>query len=571
MGHDNGIHRMNPQSAMIDLLLTCARLPSGAFIPTRIQSLARQITDWPSLYSLALSHGVLPLCYDRLNCFCLDVVPPEIHAQMRNTFEQNSARHRRLLNELLRLLDLFSARSLPVLAFGGPILAETSYPSSNLRDASDLQLLFPASDLSRVEVLLLAEGYRRIQYAPSEQQEHFFGPTAELEFVRPGDMTGVVLRAGLVPRHFPVRLDTYDMMNRFETLSLRARNFKTLSPEDFLLIHCLDGTKLGWNHLGLATDTAAFLHSHPRLDWPLLLDRAVSAGALRVLCLGLYLATDWLAAPLPPSVQHSIAADPAVASIASTLRDRLFEEHGEASNPLQSFWQHCHVQSSPDRRLRYAARALFTPSSGDWRLLRLPRSLFPLYYLVRPIRLAVQLIRRAFRRQPANLAPYVPSPAEVTIRMLALAEVGPDDVVYDIGCGDGRLIIEAARRFGARGMGVDLDPRLIKQARANARRAGVESLVTLLEQDADTLDLSSATVVMLYLLPAANLRLRSRFQVQLRPGARIVSHRFDMGDWMPDRTEVITLPNGAAHTLYLLRIRDCNVLPAAASGQFNPR
>jgi len=556
---------------MINLLLTCARLPSGASISTRIQSLARQITDWPSLYSLALSHGVLPLCYDRLNCFCPDVVPPEIHAQMRNTVEQNSARHRCFLNELLRLLDLFSARSLPVLAFGGPVLAETSYPSSNLRYASHLQLLIPATDLPLVEEPLLAEGYRRIQYAPTEQQEHFFGPPAELEFVRPGDMTGIVLRVGLVPRHFPVRLDTRDVMNRFETLSLRARNFKTLSPENFLLIHCLDGTKLGWNHLGLATDIAAFLHSHPQLDWALLLDRACTAGALRTLLLGLHLAKDWLAAPLPPSVQNSIAADPAVASIASTLRERLFEEHGEASNPLQSFWLHCHVQSSLDRCLRYAARALFTPSSGDWRHLQLPRSLFPLYYLVRPIRLAVQLSRRAFRRQPPTLAPYVPSPAEVTIRMLGLAEVGSDDVVYDIGCGDGRLVIEAARHFGARGIGVDLDPRLIKQARANARRAGVESRVTLLEQDAESLDFSPATVVMLYLLPAANLRLRSRFQAQLRPGARIVSHRFDMGDWMPDRTEVITLPNGASHTLYLWRIRDCRVRAAAASGQFNPR
>ena len=91
--------------------------------------------------------------------------------------------------------------------------------------------------------------------------------------------------------------------------------------------------------------------------------------------------------------------------------------------------------------------------------------------------------------------------------MLALAEVGFGDVVYDIGCGDGRLVIEAAHRYGARGVGVDLDPRLIAKARANARRAGVEDRVTLLEQDAESLDLSSATVVMLYLLPATNLRL----------------------------------------------------------------
>ena len=102
---------------------------------------------------------------------------------------------------------------------------------------------------------------------------------------------------------------------------------------------------------------------------------------------------------------------------------------------------------------------------------------------------------------------------------------------------------------------MDLDARLIADALANARRAGVEDRVTLLQQDAETLDLSAATVVMLYLLPATNLRLRHRLQEQLRPGARVVSHRFDMGDWAPDCTEVLTLPDGATHTLYLWRIK----------------
>ncbi len=131
--------------------------------------------------------------------------------------------------------------------------------------------------------------------------------------------------------------------------------------------------------------------------------------------------------------------------------------------------------------------------------------------------------------------PYEPTPAGVVKAMLELAAVGPNDVVYDLGCGDGRIVIEAAKR-GARGVGVDLDPDRIGEARANARAARVEQRVELFEGDLFETDVSRATVVMLYLWPEVNLRLRPRLLAQLRPGSRVVSHSHDMGDWKPTRT-----------------------------------
>jgi ribosomal protein L11 methylase PrmA len=116
--------------------------------------------------------------------------------------------------------------------------------------------------------------------------------------------------------------------------------------------------------------------------------------------------------------------------------------------------------------------------------------------------------------------------------MLRLADVRPGDVVYDLGCGDGRIVIGAAQR-GARGVGVDIDPERVREARANARAAGVEDRVEIREGDLFETDVSDATVVMLFLQPEANLRLRPRLLAQLRPGARIVSHFHDMGDWTP--------------------------------------
>jgi SAM-dependent methyltransferase len=150
-----------------------------------------------------------------------------------------------------------------------------------------------------------------------------------------------------------------------------------------------------------------------------------------------------------------------------------------------------------------------------------------------------------------SLAPYVPTPQLVVDKMLELAEVTSKDVVYDLGCGDGRIVITAAKKYGARGIGVDIDPERVKECEANAKLAGVEKLVTCKLQDARTVDVSSATVVTLYLLSSSNLTLRPMLTRELKPGARIVSHAFSMGDWDPLKTQQVSDPNGFTRTLYL--------------------
>jgi SAM-dependent methyltransferase len=136
-------------------------------------------------------------------------------------------------------------------------------------------------------------------------------------------------------------------------------------------------------------------------------------------------------------------------------------------------------------------------------------------------------------------APYVATPQPVVEAMLALARVTSDDVVYDLGSGDGRIVITAARTYGAQGIGYDLAPEWVARARANARAAGVGDRVRFEVQDIFTADLREATVVTMYLLPEVNLRLKPRLLGELRPGTRVVSHAFDMGDWAPD--EVVNL------------------------------
>jgi SAM-dependent methyltransferase len=157
--------------------------------------------------------------------------------------------------------------------------------------------------------------------------------------------------------------------------------------------------------------------------------------------------------------------------------------------------------------------------------------------------------------QPAVLAPYSATPPDVVERMLALAGVGPKDVVYDLGCGDGRIVIAAAQKFGARGVGIDISASLISQANFNAQRAGVEDRVSFRMQDAMTVDLSDATVVTLYLLASGNVKLRPILMRDLRPGARIVAHNYPIGDWEPNVVDTFTDAAGTTRTLFLWRMK----------------
>jgi len=157
--------------------------------------------------------------------------------------------------------------------------------------------------------------------------------------------------------------------------------------------------------------------------------------------------------------------------------------------------------------------------------------------------------------------PFVPTPMEVVDRMLEMAEVNRGDVVYDLGSGDGRIVIRAAKKFGARGVGIEMDRQLVESARAKAKEEGVDHLVEFRVEDALKVDISPATVVTLYMLPWFNAKMRPIFERQLTPGARVVAHDYDIEGWTPARVEKLsTIENkvGGArhqHIIYLWRMK----------------
>lgn len=155
--------------------------------------------------------------------------------------------------------------------------------------------------------------------------------------------------------------------------------------------------------------------------------------------------------------------------------------------------------------------------------------------------------------------PYVPSKPEVVAEMLRMSKVAKDDLLYDLGCGDGRIVITAASLYGTHGVGIDIDPERIKESKENAAKANVSHLVKFFEQDIFEADFREATVVSLYLLTSVNLRLRPKLLTQLRPGTRVVSHNYGMDTWKPDDSAVVMV-NDQSHNVYLW------IVPANISG-----
>jgi SAM-dependent methyltransferase len=168
---------------------------------------------------------------------------------------------------------------------------------------------------------------------------------------------------------------------------------------------------------------------------------------------------------------------------------------------------------------------------------------------------AIGLSDKGLEKKPKLDVPYESTTYEIAEEMLRMADVRKNDLVYDLGCGDGRIVIMAVKERGARGVGVDLDPERIKESKENARQAGVTGRVHFFQQDLFKTDIKKATVVMLYLWPEVNLRLRPRLFTELRPGTRVVSHSHTMGDWKPDKTSEVS-----NHQLYFW------VIPANLTG-----
>lgn len=540
-----------------ELLLCCARIQLDSGRAERIRALVQDGVNWAYLLWKAFPHAMLPLLYWHLNATCPGAVPGSIFKQLQGHFHSNIKRNLFLTGELLSLLNMFEEHGIRALSYKGPLLAASVYGNLGLRQFADLDLLVSPREVPKAKELLLSRGYQPRFPLSHTQEAAYLQTKSEEIFVREGGGVFVKLHWGVAAEYFSLPLDVERLWKRLQPLALGGRTLCTLSPEDLLLILCVDGATYLWGRLGRICDVAELIRAHERMDWQQVLEQSRRLGVERMLFLGLRLAAELLGANLPAEVLQRVQVDPKVEALTTKVRERFLRETVSPPEILESSLFHLRTRESWREKVRYLLSRTLTPSPGDWTFVQLPVSLSFLYPLIRPIRLLQQCELAPLKRLlglPSDAVTFVPTQMELVESVLSLAEVTPADIVYDLGCGDGRVVIQAAKRYGARGVGIDIDPERIAEANANACKEGVDHLVTFVRQHAMAVDLSSATVVTLFMTPSWNISILPKLQEELRPGARIVSLYTDMGNWIPLQTELMMDADGACHVMYLWRI-----------------
>lgn len=380
------------------LLLACARVgPRDASI-RRIASLLSGSLDWERVVLLARSRGLAPWLIR-----CLDPLPPsEVPEVARSQLHAEAAgiARRNLLwtGELLRLLHRLQKAGVAALPWKGPALAVRAYGDVGLRSFADLDVLVRRRDARRALELLAAEGYR----SPLAPLDTLLGcwnacleRQGELALGNPRNGIVVDLHWALVPRFFSLPLEVDQLWERRRSLAIFGMTVPDLSPTDSLLTLCIHGGKHRWARLAWLLDTAKLLEASPDLDWPQVISRARALGVERLLRLGLFLAHELLDAPVPAQWLGSAKSDRTVVFLAGRTAKR-FRDGGDAIPSAVAY--HLRVRERWRDRIRYVV-GQFPPTWGDVRWLPLPEPLWPLYFLLRPLRLAFKHV--LLRRQDA--------------------------------------------------------------------------------------------------------------------------------------------------------------------------
>ncbi len=536
-------------------LVLCSASANSAENENRIGVLLDEGVNWTEVLACAIQHNLLPVLYERFQT--LDSGgPPRDQLETWTELARNQGRSSlALLSETLRLHGLFEAEQIPAIPYKGAVLACLAYEEFSHRVFTDIDFVVPQRHIPQAMAVLQAAGYDA-QFDPQEAQAGERKPAAgEYAFVRRLHLLRVELHTERTLRYFPSPLNLDEMNARLMPVEIAGRTVHTFSVEDTLVMLCVHGAKHFWERLAWIVDVAKLATAQP-VDWPQGMRIAAEMKCSRLLLLGLYLAHDLFGAALPQTILEKARGNANVRWLAGEVCEQIEGISDPSTGVLRRALFRIRSRDKVKEGLWHLLRLAISPTESDRQMVRLPRVLAPAYMFVRPWRLLREYGLGFRRRVKPDLAIYVPTPPEVVDKMLRFAEVSPGDVLYDLGCGDGRIVVMAAEKYGIRGVGVDINPRRIAEAKDNARQHGVENRVQFLLGDAKQLDVSAATVVTLYLGADGNLRLADRLRTQLRPGSRVVSRNFQIYGWPPEQTESHVWPNGIQTPLYLWRIKE---------------
>ncbi|MGH7926057.1 MAG: nucleotidyltransferase domain-containing protein [Candidatus Binatus sp.] len=378
------------------LVLCCATSAASPARTARASELAPRVRDWDHVISIANRHSVLPLVHRYLALQCPTVAPEDGLAKLRTQWQLVALYNHHLAAELVRLTGLLEAAGVAAISFKGPMLAAMAYGSIELRQFIDLDILVRQSDLPRVAEILTAERYR----SPHTRREGLAtGYFQEYEdaFFAAGGLGAIDVHWKITPRSFRFAPAEEALWRRARKIDLEFGTVTAIAPEDLLLYICVHAAKHGWVALGSICDVAETIRARPKIDLMAILDEATALGSRRMFLTGICLAHELVGAPIPDEVGATARGDRAVRALASRVARQLFggTSHGRAhfdpwSVPIRSI-------EGALPRIHYVVHRTLAPTMGDYELIPLPQALFPLYWLIRPFRMAAQYGPRLLR------------------------------------------------------------------------------------------------------------------------------------------------------------------------------
>jgi hypothetical protein len=374
----------------------------------RICELLQKELDWPAVLQIAEFNKVQPLLYQRLKTLGQGHVPAEVMSFMQQIYQANARRTLRLALKLLHLQDLFNSQGIECIPFKGPAFAIQAYGDLFLRYFTDLDILVHKRDIPRIYPLMANSGYS------PEIPIGIIGPkrlvrvNKDFHFTYQGDF--LELHGEVVEGAFAYPIEPEYFWHGRQSIQLLGREIQVLSPENNLLMVCLQATMDRWDQLKWIADMAHLCQASTNLDWVALMEQVKRLGFHRMLCLALQLAEEPGGAAFPPEVRARFLADRSARLLAEQVRSRLAPE-GETKRIFGNTGFFLRFRERLSHRLYYILDQIFIPKQVDWISIPLPDALSPLYYLIRPIRLLIKfswifLFRRdrAGRAQPGRSA-----------------------------------------------------------------------------------------------------------------------------------------------------------------------
>jgi hypothetical protein len=369
------------------LLVSCARTRVTADGARRIREMAAQPLDWDYVLVEAEANSLTPLLERQLTAIAPDALPSATKEQLKNAGRANTVRCLYLSAELINILKLFRAQEIPALPYKGPVLAAQAYGDVALREFDDLDIILRQRDVAKAHGIILSLGYKpKFDWILSPEASASLVP-GEYNYRDEPRRAMVELHSEVTLRHFPVKPDLDYFFARRMPVPISGHEVLTFTAEDLLPMLCIHGSKDFWERFSWVTDVSELIQSHPAMDWDEVIRVTEPLGAGRMLLLGLALANGLLDAPLPAEILQRVHADRIACEIGSEIQRMLMSRPSLTFDGAGRLRFRRSMLAGFVAGWRYVARLAVVPAEEDWMMMRLPRTLAPLYIALRPFRL----------------------------------------------------------------------------------------------------------------------------------------------------------------------------------------